>query len=484
MGQTAPGQPDTEEWKLADRDIAAEATLPRPVFWLLAMWVLLVLVTLAWGVDNAETRLRADARQALTADGHDVVVDFSGRDARLVGSVGSEEIAAQIVGSIDAIPGVRDVVNEISVVEPPPVVVPDAEIAVRIIGNAVSVRGSVGNPDIESDLVDAAEEAFGVGRVVNALTVSEDIEMPAWMGRVRDVFPLARELRSGGFTATATGFFIEGEVLSEAVRTEILQEITLIFDGATAVRSDLTIAVLPDPSFLATGAGSLVTLDGILPNQEAIDRIAEAAYRLHSGTIVNGLDIGEVAGPTWLESIDGLLDVVTRLDPWTLTIDMGIVSITGLAPDADLAATVGLLAQEVAAGQLEVVADVQVDPTAIATRLTNLLQGSTTFESNGIELSAEGSSLLDSAIDILLANPSAALVVEGYTDDQGDDASNLILSQQRADAVVAYLVAGGIDADRLSAVGYGEANPIADNSTAEGRAQNRRIEFVIEEGDE
>ena len=91
--------------------------------------------------------------------------------------------------------------------------------------------------------------------------------------------------------------------------------------------------------------------------------------------------------------------------------------------------------------------------------------------------------LLDAALAILNANPSALVVVEGYTDNQGDPAANLLLSQQRAEAVVAFLLSGGIAEGRLSAIGYGEENPIASNSTDEGRAQNRRIVFVIQEGD-
>jgi outer membrane protein OmpA-like peptidoglycan-associated protein len=83
---------------------------------------------------------------------------------------------------------------------------------------------------------------------------------------------------------------------------------------------------------------------------------------------------------------------------------------------------------------------------------------------------------------ILAANPSTLLTVEGHTDDQGDEATNLGLSQARADAVVAYLVAGGVAEDRLVAIGLGETDPIADNATAESRAANRRIVFVVREG--
>jgi outer membrane protein OmpA-like peptidoglycan-associated protein len=69
--------------------------------------------------------------------------------------------------------------------------------------------------------------------------------------------------------------------------------------------------------------------------------------------------------------------------------------------------------------------------------------------------------------------------IEGHTDDVGDDARNLALSQRRADSVMRFLVDHGIGAERLEAHGYGEARPIADNHRAAGRALNRRVEFHI-----
>ena len=69
--------------------------------------------------------------------------------------------------------------------------------------------------------------------------------------------------------------------------------------------------------------------------------------------------------------------------------------------------------------------------------------------------------------------------VEGHTDSRGDDESNIRLSQRRAEAVVAFLIKSGVDAERLEAVGFGELRPIASNDTNEGRSTNRRVELVI-----
>lgn len=87
--------------------------------------------------------------------------------------------------------------------------------------------------------------------------------------------------------------------------------------------------------------------------------------------------------------------------------------------------------------------------------------------------------ILDAAIDVLRQEPGINVSVQGHTDSVGSKEYNLRLSQRRAEAVTRYLVAGGIEASRLTPVGYGESDPVATNDTADGRAQNRRVELRV-----
>ena len=80
---------------------------------------------------------------------------------------------------------------------------------------------------------------------------------------------------------------------------------------------------------------------------------------------------------------------------------------------------------------------------------------------------------------ILNEYPKANFTIEGHTDSTGSEATNQLLSEKRANAVMDYLVNNGIAGARLSAVGYGEANPIAENNTRSGRAANRRVEVTL-----
>lgn len=108
------------------------------------------------------------------------------------------------------------------------------------------------------------------------------------------------------------------------------------------------------------------------------------------------------------------------------------------------------------------------------------LSGSVLFRSAQSALLPQAQEKLDQVAKALLAIPTRNLIVEGHTDSQGSDAYNQGLSQRRADAVREYLVQKGYPADRIQARGKGEGSPMAKNSSAEGRANNRRVEIVIE----
>ena len=104
------------------------------------------------------------------------------------------------------------------------------------------------------------------------------------------------------------------------------------------------------------------------------------------------------------------------------------------------------------------------------------------FETNSDKLKVASLSQLDELVLILKKYESANLLIEGHADSQGADAYNLTLSQKRTDAVKTYLMGKGIMESRLTAIGYGEGRPIADNNTAAGRAKNRRVELKTSYG--
>ena len=101
------------------------------------------------------------------------------------------------------------------------------------------------------------------------------------------------------------------------------------------------------------------------------------------------------------------------------------------------------------------------------------------FDFDKSDIKAEFAPVLDEAVRILKENPEVRVRIEGHTDSTGSEDYNQGLSERRSQAVTDFLVSGGIESSRLQTAGYGESQPMADNSTREGRAMNRRAEIKV-----
>ena len=102
-----------------------------------------------------------------------------------------------------------------------------------------------------------------------------------------------------------------------------------------------------------------------------------------------------------------------------------------------------------------------------------------TFDTNKWNIKSKFFKDLDEVVTVLKKNPNLKIEIQGHTDNIGSAKYNQILSAKRAKAVMEYLVKKGVDPSRLTYAGYGFSMPIASNKTAEGRAQNRRVELHI-----
>jgi OOP family OmpA-OmpF porin len=108
-----------------------------------------------------------------------------------------------------------------------------------------------------------------------------------------------------------------------------------------------------------------------------------------------------------------------------------------------------------------------------------LTLGDVLFESNKAELRADSMRTLYPLVTLLKERPQRSVVIEGYTDSSGAESYNQELSQERAAAVRDFLVSNGIQPERIMARGYGEAHPVAPNTTEAERQENRRVEVIV-----
>ena len=100
------------------------------------------------------------------------------------------------------------------------------------------------------------------------------------------------------------------------------------------------------------------------------------------------------------------------------------------------------------------------------------------FDTGKAAILPDSGKVLGAVLKLLQDNADLKLHVEGHTDNVGAKAANQVLSQKRAQAVVGWLITNGVDPSRLTAQGFGDSKPVADNSTDEGRAKNRRVELA------
>jgi len=119
-----------------------------------------------------------------------------------------------------------------------------------------------------------------------------------------------------------------------------------------------------------------------------------------------------------------------------------------------------------------------VTPVAAATKVS--LSADTLFDFDKSVLKLGGTAKLDELVAKIKGTQVDVVIATGHTDSVGSDEYNQRLSLARADAVKAYLVSHGIDIKRVRTVGKGEAEPVADNATAEGRAKNRRVDVSVQ----
>ena len=488
----------------------------RKIAWLVAVPLMALLIGIAttWAVFDIQNTLEDESRRDLTAAGIDpsgLTFDYDYRSGTATGTLPADVTAAAAEAAVDdgllkeltivAEPAAAPVAETAAAepATPPPapaaVEVGPTEASAQLIDGSLVLSGVVLTEEHRTALVDAAAAAVGAANVRDELTVSglaaatdgadaRISSMAAVIGTLGgaqsatvalsdtslDVTALAANLESAGAMEAAAG----GSSVSGAIAIDAAQ-------GPTEVGLQLT-------------DGSIVLTGTVLSEAQRADLVAAAAGIVAAGNVDDQLQVTGLA-----EATAGADDRVASLA--TLISQLGDASAaTGSLSDTDLSLDATTLSQAsadsiVAAGDsitataATVTAnaapvDVEAEIVGLQTELDGLaveIRENVVFETGDSGLSPQAQATLDKVVAAMGTFPQPVVEVSGHTDNVGGASANQALSGDRAASVVAYLAAGGVDETRLQSRGAGEAEPIGDNSTSAGRAENRRVEFTARE---
>lgn len=296
-------------------------------------------------------------------------------------------------------------------------------------------------------------------------------------------------LTAGGAKIDPAGYTIAGRPKSWEVYRDLEGRLSAGGPGGLRLVADGLVPVPPSPyRFALTATDGVATVEGHLPDVAARDRVL-AALKAAFGRVDGAVELAPGAPKGFAETLAALAPTLARFPELAFAFSDGAIELKGAAPTAALGEKIlaklrSLLPEGVALRQSAVTAlppPPQVDAATCQADLAAVQTGDKIhFDTGKASLREESVRILDGLVVAALKCATARVSVEGHTDSDGDEAANQALSEARARAVVDYLIEGGIAAERLTAAGFGETRPIADNASPEGRQQNRRIEFRVE----
>src|ERR1700688_4591750 len=448
--------------------------IPLFVLWVLAAW-------------TSTAPLESDLATRSTAALKDTVLDKSrvavaGRDVTFAADAFSEEGRRSAVAAVEAVPGVRLVNDETRLIpEAKPFVWSAERDVVR-----VTLSGSSPLPASKGRLLEAARAALGGVEVVDQMNLSRGAP-PRFDGAALLLLDQIGKLKDGKITLSDTRVSLAGMARDLGGREAIAAALKNLPEGYSVAANEIK---APPYIFQAykDPVAVTVTLTGYVPDNAVHAAIAAAAGRkFFSEKVVDNLKASVGAPSGFAGAVVPALGALSRLSTGTLVVSDREVKLSGDALyDAAAAQIRAGLAKDFPQGW-QVKADISVkpaaapvDPTVCQQLFSDLLaKGKIRFESGRASIDPDSAGLLDRLIEIAMRCPTADIEIAGHTDSDGEDAFNQALSEKRAQAVADYLVKAGLPANRFTATGYGSSQPVASNDTDEGKAQNRRIDFLV-----
>jgi OmpA-OmpF porin, OOP family len=446
---------------------------------LVALWVFAALSTTA--------PVEADLSARTTAALKDAVLDktrivLEGRDVTIAADAFSESGRRSAVAAVKAVRGVRLVNDETRLVPEAKPFVWSAERDVV----KVTFGGSAPLPSVRAKLDEAARIVLGGVEVVDQMNLARGAP-PRFEAAALLLIDQIGKLKDGKITISDTGVTLSGMARELGGREAVAAALKNLPEGFAVSANEVKAPPYVLEAYKDPVAVTL-TLSGYVPDNNAHAAIAQAASRkFFSEKLVDNLKPSVGAPSGFAAAVVPALGALSRLSTGTLVVSDREVKLSGDALyDAAAAQIRAGLGQDFPQN-FQFKADISVkpasapvDPTVCQQLFSELLgEAKIRFEPGRATIEPDSIGLLDRLVEIALRCPTSNIEVAGHTDTDGEDAANQALSERRAEAVVDYLVKAGLPASRFAAVGYGSTQPVAANDTNEGKAQNRRIEFLV-----
>jgi OOP family OmpA-OmpF porin len=449
-------------------------TIPLAILWAVAAW-------------SNTTPLEADLAARSTAALNGAVLDkkqivVEGRDVTFAADAFSEDGRRGAVASVAAVPGVRLVNDDTRLVpEAKPFVWSAERDVVR-----VTLGGSAPLPAIKSKLLEAAHAALGTVEVADQMNLARGAP-PRFDNAASLLIDQIGKLKEGKISISDNKVSLSGMARDLGGREAIAAGLKNLPEGFSVAANEIKAPPYIFQAYKDPVAVTL-TLTGYVPDNNVHAALVGAASRkFFNEKVVDNLKASVGAATGFAAAVAPALGALSRLSTGTLVVTDREVKLSGDAfYDAAAVQIRSGLGKDFPQGW-QFKAEISVKPAAAPVDATVCQQlfsdllgkGTIRFESRRSVIDADSAGLLDRLIETALRCPSANIEIAGHTDGDGEDAYNQALSEKRAQSVMDYLVKAGLPADRFTAVGYGSTQPIASNDTDEGKAQNRRIEFVV-----
>ena len=444
------------------------------VFWVIAAW------TSTFPLESDLAARSGAALKDTVLDKTRIAVD--GRDVTLGADAFSEDGRRSAVTRVEGVAGVRLVDDETRLVpEAKPFVWSAERDVVR-----VTLGGSAPLPATKGRLLEAARASLGGVEVVDQMNLARGAPQH-FDNAAQLLIEQIGKLKDGRIAISDANVTLSGMARDLGGREAIAAALKNLPEGFKVAANDIKAPPYIFQAYKDPVAVTL-TLSGYVPDSAVHTALVAAAGRkFFSEKVVDNLKASIGAPQGFAAAAVPALGALSRLSTGTLVVSDREVKLSGDAfYDAAAAQIRAGLGKDFPQG-FQYKADISVKPAAapvdgtVCQQLFSelLSKGSIRFEPARATIDPDSTGLLDRLIETALRCPATTVEIAGHTDADGDDASNQALSEKRAQAVADYLVKAGLPADRFTAVGYGSTQPVASNDTDEGKAQNRRIEFVV-----